>query len=189
MEDLRHRLIPLLMLSACSQAQSDEVSESSGDRADDSPAPGPVEMTPARSNDGGPGPTTAPVEMGQDGGASNPDTGAESSSETVGVASLPEWEAGVPAELAADTARCVLTSASFSNESCQLAIECDPEHNPGRLMSTCRHEPEGSQHLCACSWVGENNLSRIFFDDTPYPGDALEPCVASMEKCARIHTE
>ncbi len=175
-------LVPLLLLSACGQAQKDEVSEVNG---------GSFPRGPAAIADAGASGSAAmaPVETGQDGGAPSLDAGPASSPESMNYDSIPEWEAGVPPELAEDTSRCVFTDAHSSGASCQLAIECDPEHNPGRLMSTCKVNPESGEYLCACTWVGENDAWRIFFESDPYPGDNVEPCVISMEACARSHTE
>lgn len=192
MEDSRCRLlIPLLLLSACNQAQSGEVSEVNGGGADHSLTREPTDTTPARSADGAPGPTAmAPVEMGEDGGAPKLDSEITSPSEGMSAQSIPEWEAGVPAELATDSARCVRTSAASSTEACHVAIECHPRYNPGRLMNTCTYVHGDNQHVCTCVWIGiESHLSVFFFKNVPYPGDGLEPCVASMEECARLHTE
>lgn len=180
---VRSRLLfSVLLLSACGQAQEDEVSEVSevnGGSAGDTFPRAPAAMASESSD----AETSGSAAM-----ATPPSLDSGTVSSSMAYDAIAGWEEGVPAELAADASRCVFVDAFSSATSCQLAIECDPEHNPGRLMSTCS-EAESGQYLCACTWVGKNYSSRIFFESDPYPGNDVEPCVASMEACARIHTE
>jgi hypothetical protein len=105
---------------------------------------------------------------------------------TIEVGSIPEWEDGVPEELAdGELQECTFGLGSYDARSCALLVSCEDEYRQGAYAAACYRDRGASANECVCTWVDPIGSAELM--SASYRGDEIDPCIQVMAECARVH--
>ena len=93
------------------------------------------------------------------------------------VGLVPGWTGGVPDPSVDDCS----VDASYRPRQCAILMECEFFY----LTAACI-EPGRSGYECTCLLSPRDSNTSTLFEEEPYPGDDLDPCIAAMEVCVTL---